>query len=212
MNKPIVFFYQLPLFIILTLCSSKILYAETILILGDSISASYGISQKQGWVNLLENDILIINNSIKIINASVSGETTTGGLTRLPKLLEKYKPSVLLIELGGNDGLRGMPLTTMERNLISIISIAKKSDIKPLLLGIEIPPNYGRRYTQGFKNSFVKVAEKTETPLLPFLLDGVALDKTKMQSDGLHPNEKGQPIIKENVLKFLKLHLPKLLN
>ncbi len=182
---------------------STLTQAKSIIVLGDSISASYGIEIQHGWVALLEQKLKASHPDYTMINASISGDTTAGGLARLPKLLQQYQPVVLLLELGANDGLRGMSLKNMQKNLSKIVKQAKESGAQVLLLSMRIPSNYGKRYTDMFYNSFQKVAEKHEIPVVPFILKDVALDKSQMQSDGLHPNAKAQAIIANHIAPYL---------
>jgi acyl-CoA thioesterase-1 len=173
---------------------------HTVLILGDSISAGYGINPHKGWVTLLDEKISSqITSQATVINASVSGNTSGDGLARLPKLIETHTPDIIVVELGGNDGLRGFPLKIMESNLNSIISLGKKADADVILAGIEIPPNYGPRYTSEFKKVFVRVAQSHEITFIPFILDGIALEPELMQDDGIHPTEQAQPRLLENI-------------
>lgn len=175
----------------------------SILLLGDSVSASYGMQQKQGWVHLLNEQLKETNAPYKIINASVSGETTSGGLSRLPTLLKEIKADHLIIELGGNDGLRGYLPQSIKNNLLQMINIAKKQNIRVTLIKIKITPNYGPRYNKMFEALFDEVAKETNIQVLPFFMEQVALDKSLMQQDGIHPNAKAQPIIAEYVGKQL---------
>lgn len=175
-----------------------------LLIVGDSLSAAYGIEQQQGWVTLLQQRVKKERIPLTIINSSISGDTTAGGLARLPSLLQREQPQWVLIELGGNDGLRGLPTQTMESNLTNMMVQIKKNGAQPLLIGIKIPPNYGKKYTTLFEQVYVTVAEQQQVPLLPFLLEGVAGDERYMQSDRLHPNAQAQPIILERVWAFLQ--------
>lgn len=182
---------------------STLSQAKSIVVLGDSISASYGFKVQHGWVYLLEQKLQSSHPDYTIYNASISGDTTAGGLARLPQLLKRYQPEVVLLELGANDGLRGMSLKAMQGNLSAIIKQSKKSGAQVLLLSMRIPSNYGKRYTDMFYNSFQKLANKHVIPVVPFILENVALDKSQMQSDGLHPNEKAQPIIANHIAPYL---------
>ena len=193
------------LFLLLTIVTS-LAYAQ-ILVMGDSLSAGYGIDIQQGWVNLLEQE-LTKNYAIQIINASVSGETSSGGNTRLPALLAEHKPDIVILELGGNDGLRGQPLKLLEKNLQAMIDASRKIDAKVLLAGMQIPPNYGARYSNQFKALYPKLAEQNQLGLIPFLLEGIGGDETLMQRDRIHPTAEAQPIIVNNVLPELKKLLP----
>jgi acyl-CoA thioesterase-1 len=170
-----------------------------ILVFGDSISAGYGIRPEQGWVNLLARRLEQKGYGFHVVNASVSGETTAGGLARLPRALERQRPRLLILELGGNDGLRSLPLSSSRANLAQMIELARKAGVPVLLLGMRLPPNYGERYTSGFQSMFSDLAQQYQLPLVPFLLEHVALDPALMQADGLHPNEQGQPFLLDNV-------------
>jgi acyl-CoA thioesterase-1 len=175
----------------------------TILIVGDSISAAYGMSLEQGWVALLEEQLADSHPDYSVVNASISGETTAGGLRRLPALLTEYNPSVVVIELGGNDGLRGFPIRNFRDNLQAMAEMARATDAEVLLLTMEIPPNYGSRYTASFRESYQLVAEATGSVLGPFMLEDVATDTTLMQTDGIHPTVEAQPIILDTVFPAL---------
>ncbi len=177
-----------------------------IIVLGDSISAAYGISREQGWVVLLSQhlDKHYHQKNYHVINASISGETTDGALSRLPKLLAQYQPSIVIIELGGNDGLRGFPITNFRNNLDQLVSLTKDNNAKVLLTGMQIPPNYGSRYTQMFYESYGIIAQKHEIPLVSFLLDEIAIYPELMQRDGIHPKASAQSQILQNVLPQLK--------
>lgn len=173
--------------------------AEAIVVLGDSISAGYGIEVSQGWVSLLQNRLDATNGNYKIINESISGETTAGGLARIDRILTEDKPVALLVELGANDGLRGLSLDMMKNNLAEIIRRSQRAGAKVLLLGMRIPPNYGKRYTNMFYNVYIQLSSELKIPYVPFILEDVALIKELMQPDGLHPNAKAQSIIAEQV-------------
>jgi acyl-CoA thioesterase I len=170
-----------------------------ILVFGDSLSAGHGIHVEQGWVSLLARKISQLGYGYSVINASVSGETTAGGLGRLPHALEVQQPRILILELGANDGLRSLPLDSTRDNLDKMIALARARGITVLLLGLQLPPNYGERYTSGFQNMYTDLAQAHKLVLVPFLLDRVALDPGLMQADGLHPNERGQPLLLDNV-------------
>lgn len=175
------------------------------LIWGDSLSAAYGIPVEKGWVSLLRDKLdKNLDNKIEIINASISGETTQGGLTRLPAALEQHKPDILLLELGANDGLRGISTNVMHDNLNKMIEMAQTKGMTVALLGMKIPPNYGINFTQKFEKVFSDLANKYKLPFEPFFLDGVATNYDLMQLDGLHPNIKAQPIILKNVMPIVK--------
>jgi len=175
-----------------------------ILVLGDSISAAYGMSLEQGWVSLLAAQLADIEPAVEVINASISGETTAGGLRRLPQLLAQHDPSLVIIELGANDGLRGYPLANLRSNLNKLVSLSEGAGASVIVVPMEIPPNYGARYTAGFRESFIDVAERTDSALAPFLLEGVATDPTLMQADGLHPGVEAQPLLLQNILPTIR--------
>ncbi len=182
---------------------------STILVMGDSISAAYGIELEQGWVKLLQNKLDQDHSEKKsweIINASISGETTAGALARLPGLLEKYKPQLCIIELGANDGLRGMPVNKIQENLNSLIFLCKQYG-QVLLLGMQLPPNYGIQYNDSFKRSFEQVAKKNKIAFVPFLLKGFADDEKYFLDDRFHPNTEAQEKILANVWPILFLLL-----
>jgi acyl-CoA thioesterase I len=173
--------------------------APVVLVFGDSLSAGYGIRVEQGWVSLLAQRIEHEGYGFSVVNASVSGETTAGGLARLPRALDLHQPRVVLLELGANDGLRGLPMQQTADNLEQMIKLLQSRHIPVLLLGLRLPPNYGERYTSGFMAMYQNLADKFHIPLLPFLLENVALKPALMQTDGLHPNEQGQPLLLDNV-------------
>jgi acyl-CoA thioesterase-1 len=170
-----------------------------ILVLGDSLSAEYGLPRGTGWVSLLEEQLAKDKSPWTVLNASISGETSSGGLTRLPKLLSQKKPGIVLIELGANDALRGLPVSDTERNLSKMIQMSKKSGAKVLLCGIQIPSNYGQTYTTQFKKLYPQLAKQEQIELLPFFLEGVATKPEFFQADRLHPNIQAQSIIFKNV-------------
>ncbi|MDX8163632.1 arylesterase [Acinetobacter pittii] len=179
--------------------------AKTILILGDSISAGYGIDPKQGWVQLLQKRLdQQYPKQHKVVNASVSGETTSGALARLPKLLQTYKPNVVVIELGGNDGLRGQPPQMIQKNLDQLIQSSQKQKAKVILFGMKIPPNYGAAYSKAFENNYKVVSQKYQVKLLPFFLDGVAGQKQLMQNDLIHPNTQAQSKLLNLAYPYIK--------
>lgn len=178
--------------------------SKTVLVLGDSLSAEYGISRGAGWVTLLEKRLKDERIDATIINASISGETTSGGKARLPALLQQHKPSVVVIELGGNDGLRGLPLSAAQANLRAMIEEAQKANAKVLLVGMQIPPNYGRDYTEKFYALYSKLSREAKIPLVPFLLHGVAERPQLFQADRIHPVSEAQPIMLDNIWPHLK--------
>ncbi|WP_338364639.1 arylesterase [uncultured Pseudoalteromonas sp.] len=182
---------------------------NTILILGDSLSAAYGLKQEQGWVKLLQDKYDAEQRNIELINASISGETTGGALRRLDALLEQYQPSHVLIELGANDGLRGFPVTKMQANLINLIEKSQAADAMVALMEIYIPPNYGPRYSKMFTDSFTQVSEKTNAHLLNFFMLNVADKPNLMQRDQLHPNKEAQPLIRDEMYDSINQWLNK---
>jgi acyl-CoA thioesterase-1 len=175
----------------------------TLLVLGDSLSAAHGIEIQQGWVSILEQQ-LTGTQHYQVINASISGETSGGGLKRLPNLLANHQPDIVIIELGANDGLRGYPVPTLRENLSRMIKLSQQAGAKVLLLGIQIPPNYGSRYTSIFYQSYSLLAEQFSIPLVPFMLENIAVHPELMQSDGLHPTAQAQATIVQNVMPYLK--------
>ena len=174
-----------------------------ILVVGDSLSSEYGIVRGTGWVNLLKLSLASAQIDGDILNASISGDTTSGGVTRLKRLLDKHNPHLVIIELGGNDALRGLPLELTRSNLNTMASQARSSGAKVVIVGMQIPPNYGREYTTGFKDLFGSVAKQNDANLVPFLLEGVAADPKYLQADNLHPNELAQPQMMRNVLEVI---------
>jgi len=171
-----------------------------ILVVGDSISAAYGIESDAAWARLLQKRLQEQGlTSWQVINASISGETTDGGLRRLPKLLEQHSPQVVVIELGGNDGLRGFPPNVIESNLEAMITLAREADARVLLVGMQIPPNYGERYTTMFANIFPKLSDRYNTALVPFFLQGIYDQDELMQDDGIHPTAPAQPRLLDNL-------------
>ncbi len=177
---------------------------RTVVVLGDSLSAGYGIKLQEGWVKLLEQRLADEGYGYRVVNASISGETTQGGLARLPRTLETHKPDIVIVELGGNDGLRGLPLATSRENLRKIIELSRDAKARVVLVGMVIPPNYGPRYGQQFRDMFADLAGTYSLPFVPFFLDKVALEPGLMQEDGIHPNAKGQPQMLENLWPKLK--------
>ena len=189
---------------LLLLVQAGIAHAATILVLGDSLSAGYGLEDtRQGWVALLQKRLAEQKLPYKVVNASISGDTTAGGLARLDASLDQQRPAVLLLELGANDGLRGLSLQAMQRNLTTIVMRAKARGIKVVLIGMMLPPNYGPAYTARFQHVYRQLAQEQQLPLVPFLLDGVALDPALMQSDQLHPTAAAQPRLLDNVWSVL---------
>ncbi|MCE8022405.1 arylesterase [Halomonas sp. MCCC 1A11036] len=180
------------------LAASAAMAAErpVVLVMGDSLSTAYGIEQETGWVSLLQERL---DGHARVVNASISGETSSGGASRLPELLGQHEPDIVLLELGGNDGLRGLPPSQLEANLAGMIEASQTTGAGVLLLGIDIPPNYGPAYRRAFTDVFTRLADNYDTPLVPFLLEGVALVEGMMQDDGIHPTSDAQPIILDNV-------------
>jgi acyl-CoA thioesterase I len=176
-----------------------------ILVFGDSISAGYGLARvEQGWVALLQTRLKDQEYGYQVINASVSGETTAGGLARLPRALMLHQPKIVILELGGNDGLRALPIAQMRANLVRMIDLASAAGAKVLLLGMRMPPNYGPDFTEQFRSTYSDLAREKKLPLVPFLLNDIALFPNLMQADGIHPNQLGQPKLLDNVWPSLK--------
>ncbi len=192
--------------VLLTLCLSPTwVFAKTVMVLGDSISAGYGIEPQQAWVNLLQKRLdQQYPKQHKVVNASVSGETTSGALARLPKLLQTHKPNVVVIELGGNDGLRGQPPLMIQKNLAQLIQQSQKANATVVVLGMKMPPNYGTAYSKAFENNYKVVSQQYKVKLLPFFLEGVAGNKSLMQKDLVHPNGKAQPILLNLAYPYIK--------
>jgi acyl-CoA thioesterase-1 len=180
------------------------LQQQTILVLGDSISAGYGIDKQQGWVALLEEQLMEEYPQYTVVNASISGETTSGGANRLQPLLDKHMPNIVILELGGNDGLRGAPIKLMTQNLSYMITLSREAGAKVLLLGMRIPPNYGQRYSELFANQYMLIAKDLSVELVPFLLQDIAGQPGMMQADGIHPTQSAQPIMMRSVWQALK--------
>jgi acyl-CoA thioesterase-1 len=181
----------------------------TILVLGDSLSAGYGIRVEQGWVALLQGRLKREGYEYRVVNASVSGETTGGALARLPRALEKQQPVVVIVELGGNDGLRGLPIADVRANFESIFRLSQQAGARILFVSMRIPPNYGPAYTKTFHDLYGELAAKHRLPLVPFFLDGIALDDALMQEVGLHPNAAAQPRLLDQVWPMLRPLLEK---
>lgn len=178
--------------------------AATIVVYGDSLSAGYGLPQEQGWVHLLQIKLHAEKLDYKVINLSISGETTLGGKNRIARALEAHRPALLILALGANDGLRGQNLAAMRANLEAIIQACRKSNARVLLIGMRLPPNYGANYGEKFHQVFVDLAQKRKLPLVPFLLDGFGGDRTLFQADGIHPAAPAQAIMRETVWKALR--------
>ncbi len=179
-------------------------FAGTVLVVGDSISAAFGLDTRQGWVALLEKRLAEEGFDHRVVNASISGDTSAGGAARLPALLAEHQPELVIIELGGNDGLRGQPPAQLQQNLAAMVQASQQKGAKVLILGMQLPPNYGVRYTTAFAEVFPKVAQEYGTALVPFVLEGVGGVPAMMQSDGLHPAAVAQPKLLDNVWPALK--------
>jgi acyl-CoA thioesterase-1 len=177
---------------------------RTILVFGDSLSAAHGLRPEQGWVALLRARLEAQGYGYRVINASVSGETTTGGLARLPRELRLARPGILILELGANDALQGLPLGLARQRLAAMIRLGEAAGARVLLLGLLIPPNYGPRYTRQFADMYPSLARQFHVALVPFLLKGVALEPRLMQPDGLHPDALGEPLVLDNVWPYLR--------
>lgn len=177
---------------------------RTVLVVGDSLSAEYGIKRGTGWVPLLSERVSEQYPKFKVVNASISGDTTSGGVARLPALLRQHEPAVVVLELGANDALRGLPLNMTEQNLRTMAQAARKADADVLIVGMQIPPNYGRDYAQRFAAVFNKVAKDENARLVPFLMEGIATNRAMFQADGIHPNEDAQPQLLDNVWPALR--------
>ncbi len=178
--------------------------AKSIVVLGDSISAGYGLESKKGWVALIQQKLSDTKQAYTIFNESISGDTTAGGLARIDSALALYKPELIILELGANDGLRGLSPKDMKKNLAEIIRRTQKTGANVLLLGMRIPPNYGKRYIDMFYNVYPQLAKELDIPFVPFILEEVALVKEMMQKDGIHPNVKAQPIIADKIWQHLQ--------
>jgi acyl-CoA thioesterase I len=176
---------------------------QTIVVVGDSLSSGYGIAAEQSWVAMLEDRLQAEGYGYRIVNASIAGDTSAGGLARLPRLLAAHEPSLVVIELGGNDGLRGQPVAILRDNLAKMIELSKQSGADVVLAGIQIPPNYGTTYTQALAAVYPELAQRFDAPLIEFILEDVALHRELMQPDGIHPNAAGQKIVFGNVWRVL---------
>ncbi len=195
----------LAVFVLIVASASAYAEETVILVFGDSISAGYGLPRvEQGWVELLKTRLKTQGYGYQVVNASVSGETTAGGLARLPRALELHHPSIVILELGGNDGLRALPIAQMRANLTQMVALATAAGAKVLLLGMRMPPNYGPEYTKQFALVFSDLAGEKIVPLVPFLLTDIALTQSLLQGDDIHPNALGQPILLDNVWPALK--------
>jgi acyl-CoA thioesterase I len=195
----------LALFVLIVASAAAHAEAPVILVFGDSISAGYGLARvEQGWVELLKTRLKEQGYGYQVVNASVSGETTAGGLARLPRALELHHPGIVILELGGNDGLRALPIAQMRANLAQMVALAGAAGAKVLLLGMRMPPNYGPQYTEQFAMVFSDLAREKKLSVVPFLLTDIALSSSLLQGDDIHPNALGQPVLLENVWPQLK--------
>ena len=194
----------LAVLVLIVASASAYAQAPVILVFGDSISAGYGLRLEQGWVELLKTRLQSQGYGYQVVNASVSGETTAGGLARLPRALELHHPKIVILELGGNDGLRALPIAQMRGNLTQMVTLATAIGAKVLLLGMRMPPNYGPEYTRQFALVFSDLASEKKIPSVPFLLNDIALSPNLLQGDDIHPNALGQPILLDNVWPALK--------
>ena len=177
---------------------------RSILVFGDSLSAAYGIAQARGWVALLSERLKRERPEYSVVNASISGETSGGGLSRIEATLQKHRPNVVILELGANDGLRGLPVAGMRRNLEALIERSQKAGARVLLVGMKLPPNYGPDYAEAFEKVYGELAKKHRIALVPFLLEGIAEQRELFQPDNIHPSEQAQPLILENVWAALR--------
>ena len=191
----------------LTACAAE--QEPTVVVFGDSLSAGYGIDADQAWPVLLQSRLKQEGYSHRVVNASISGETTQGGVTRIAPALTDFEPDVVILELGGNDGLRGFPPAKIRQNLATMLAAVNDAGATAVLLGIRIPPNYGPRYTQMFEDIYEELAEEYDVPWIEFFMDGVALNGALMQDDGIHPNAEGTRIMTANIYETLKLMLVK---
>lgn len=196
--------YRSILLILLLYCGLPAHAKSTILILGDSLSAGYGLKANESWVNLLEEKLKQNNLDYSVVNGSVSGATSADGLQTLPNLLKTYQPQVLVVALGSNDGLRGNSLLSLKNNLTKIIKIADADKIQVLLIGFQIPSNYGASYTTGFAKIYPELSKQYDVPLVPFMLQGFATNLAYFQKDHLHPTAAAQPIILDNIWPYLQ--------
>lgn len=197
-------FALMALFVLIHTPGAMAAKPRAILVLGDSLSAGYGLDAGAGWVDLLRHRLQDQGYPYRVINASISGDTTSGGLQRLPQALKQHHPAILIIELGGNDGLRGTPLQVMRGDLRKLIAMGRHAGARVLLLGVRLPPNYGSAYVAAFEHVYVQVARETDTPLVAHLMQGVATHRALMQSDGIHPKADAQQRLLDNVWPKLK--------
>jgi acyl-CoA thioesterase-1 len=205
MHRALLYFRSIAFLLVAFIAMPVMASQQTLLVVGDSLSAAYGVPSETAWVQLLRERLQ--GNGLEnwnVVNASISGETTDGGVRRLPELLEKNNPSVVIIELGGNDGLRGFPPGVIKSNLASMVESVQSSGARAILVGMQIPPNYGQRYTQLFADIFPTLSDNYNTALVPFFLDGIYDKANLMQGDGIHPTAEAQPRLLENVWPVLK--------
>jgi len=195
---------SIAIFLLFTASCQAEEHHRAILIVGDSLSAGYGIDAKQSWVALLQDRLTAEGYGYRVINASISGDTTSGGLRRLPRALEQHSPDIVVIELGGNDGLRGTPTTVIRSNLASMIELSQTTGAHVLIAGMQMPPNYGAEYTGKFSAVYAELADDYDAALVGFFMDSVALDPALMQADGIHPNADGQPLLLGNIWPVLE--------
>lgn len=197
-------FFRLSFLILLAFVALPAQAKPAILVFGDSLSAGFGLPQRNGWVTLLERKLAEDGYEYRVVNASISGETTVGGKNRIENTLRKHKPEIVIVQLGANDGLRGARVADIRRNISTIVGISKRSGAKVLVVGMQIPPNYGPDYTSGFYASFSEVARQHEVALVPFMLDGFAGNRALFQHDGIHPNLEAQPLVLNNIYRHLE--------
>ncbi|WP_407290977.1 arylesterase [Stutzerimonas zhaodongensis] len=190
--------------VLVLLCWAQGAMAGTVLVVGDSISAAFGLETSEGWVHMLQQRLDTEKYDYRVVNASISGDTSSGGLARLPALLEEYDPEVVVIELGGNDGLRGQPPAQLNRNLAAMVELSREADAEVVLLGMRLPPNLGQRYTSAFAQAFDSLADERDLPYVPFLLEGVGGVEGMMQADGIHPTAGAQQRLLDNVWPVLE--------
>jgi acyl-CoA thioesterase I len=176
---------------------------QTIVVVGDSVSSGYGLTAEQSWVAQLSTRLQSEGYGYEVVNASIAGDTSAGGRARLPRLLAQHHPAIVVIELGGNDGLRGLPVDKLRENLAAMIEMSQQHDAKVLLAGMQIPPNYGQAYTRALSAVYPELAERFDVALVPFLMEGVALQPGRMQQDNIHPNASGHEVMLENVWEVL---------
>ncbi|MCG3469009.1 multifunctional acyl-CoA thioesterase I/protease I/lysophospholipase L1 [Xenorhabdus bovienii] len=208
MNFKNTFYSHVCFLLLLVLCSARATAADTLLILGDSLSAGYRLPVEQSWPTLMAKEWQQSGNKTAIVNGSISGNTTAQSLERLPELLKQHNPKWVLVELGGNDGLRGFSVQQIEQDLQKIITLIKQANAQPLLMQIRISPNYGKRYTQSFAKIYPSLSERNQIPLLPFFMEHVAIKPEWIQDDGLHPNQLAQPFITHWMSDQLSAYIP----